>query len=138
MAILAEIGDKVPSIAGTAMLSAVLATVALGLGSLRWWLGAAMGIAVLVLWNLSIYLDVTETTVAPLLAAELGAHYALGRFVAANLPLTIAVTLMVAYQRARQLARARAADGRCADCGYKMGTGAIVCAECGQARRVPD
>jgi hypothetical protein len=134
MAILAEVGDKVPSVAATITLSIALSAFLLGLGQLRWWLGVVAGAPLLAFWNLSIYWDATETTVAPLLAAELGEHYVLGQLVAANVPVILAITVAAVYQRRRQLAKTRALLGRCTRCGYAAPPNPRPCPECGLER----
>lgn len=50
MIVLAEIGDKMPSIVSTLLVSVALAAIAASLGRLRWWL-ALIALPVFGWWN---------------------------------------------------------------------------------------
>lgn len=130
MIVLAEIVDKLPSVADAVAFSSLLALLSAGLALIRWWAGAFVCLCSCVMLLLGAYHDLADSTLRPLIYGELGVHYLWARLLASAVPLLAAPVIARAWKRQRTQSRRRA--GGCVCCGYFLGPpGATACPECG-------
>ena len=94
MHVLAEIGDKMPTVLSTLLVSVVITAVALGLARFRWWL-ALLALPVFGFWNWIYYIELQEPGFGDLIWAEMGTKYIVGQFVAINTPLTVGALILI-------------------------------------------
>lgn len=127
MLVLAEIGDKMPSVVSTLLVSITITAVAVGLGRFRWWL-ALLAFPVFVLWNWVQYSELQEPGFGPLIWKEMGTAYVVGQFIAINTPPALGAWI-VTRRRVVQTQRQRRSKGLCPQCAYPVA--AKQCPECG-------
>jgi hypothetical protein len=127
MIVLAEIGDKVPSVLSTLVASVIITAVVLGLARLKWWL-ALLALPIFGFWNWICYIELQEPGFGNQIWNEMGAKYVVGRFASINIPIAIGVAA-VAYFRRVQIRHHRRSNHLCPDCGYPLGRN--PCSECG-------
>lgn len=133
MFVLAEIGDKMPSVHSTLLVSIVLTAIVLGLAGIKWWL-AIIALPVFGLWNWICYIEIQEPGFGNQIWSEMGTGYVVGRFVAINVPIVIGGVMVVWFRRS-QIRRQRRSNNLCANCGYPV----VInqCPECGASVRHP-
>jgi hypothetical protein len=128
MLALAEIGDKMPTVLSTLLVSIVVTAVALGLARFRWWL-ALLALPVFALWNWIHYSELHEPGFGPIVWSEMGTAYVLGQFGSINTPAVIGVWIVTRFRHA-QIQRQRRCKGLCPECDYPVESG--ICPECGK------
>ncbi len=128
MVVLAEIGDKMPTVLSTVLISATVAAIALGLSRLRWWL-ALLALPVFGLWNWMVFAELQEPGFGNQIWSEMGTGYVVGQFAAINVPAMLGA-LGVVWMRRAQVRHRRRTTNLCPHCGYPQG--AERCPECGQ------
>lgn len=127
MLVLAEIGDKLPTVLSTLLVSVVVTAVALGLARFRWWL-AVLALPVFALWNWIHYIELQEPGFGSLIWREMGTGYVVRLFVSINIPPAIGA-LTVTRLRRTEIQRHRRSRGLCPQCAYPLISG--QCPECG-------
>jgi hypothetical protein len=100
MLLLAEIGDKMPTVAGTMVVACIIALMAFGFGLIRRWL-VLLPMPLLVFYDLSLWGELQEPGFGQLIFDELGRTWVVGQFLGWNLPFVIAcaVLLMIPNRR---------------------------------------
>ena len=127
MIMLAEIGDKMPSILSILSASTVFTVLVLALARLRWWL-ALLALPVFGFWNSMWYAALQDRGFGNLIWAGMGPGYVAGQFVATNVPAVIGGAVVIYFRRA-QIRKQRQSGHLCPDCGYPLNR--ITCPECG-------
>lgn len=104
MLLLAEISDKVPTVAGTTVVACIIALIAFGFGLIRRWL-VLLPMPLFMLYDLAFWEELHEPGFGQLIFDELGRTWVVGQFLGWNLPLVIAcaVLLMIPSRRRGQL-----------------------------------
>ncbi|MBX3364911.1 MAG: hypothetical protein KF866_09115 [Phycisphaeraceae bacterium] len=100
MVVLAEIGDKMPTFFSTLMDSIIVATIAVGIAHIRWWL-ALLAIPVFTLWNLAHYMELQEPGFGEQIVNELGYQYITNQFIAINSPALLGAVCVIWIRRSR-------------------------------------
>lgn len=93
MVILAEIGDKLPTLTGSLLLGVVAATVVTILASRRLWLGL-LAMPIVAWWNWSLISELMEPGFSNLIVAEMGRPWVVSQFAAFNAPLLTGAMLL--------------------------------------------
>lgn len=101
MLLLAEISDKMPTVAGTTIVACIVALIALGLGLVRRWL-VLLPIPLFVLYDLGLWEELHEPGFGQLIFDELGRAWVVGQFLGWNLPFVIAFAVLLMLPRRRR------------------------------------
>lgn len=129
ISLLAEIGDKMPPVTGTAVIACVIALIAVWLGSIRRWM-ALLPLPVIALYNLIMWGELQEPGFGRLIITELGWGWVVGQFAAWNVPFVVAILVVMFLPQRHRM------PGHCARCGYNLvGNTSGRCPECGTAKR---
>jgi len=131
MVILAEIGDKLPTLTGSLLLGVVAATVVTILAGRRLWLGL-LAMPVVAWWNWFLISELMEPGFGNLIVAEMGRSWVVGQFAAFNAPFLVGGMLAWKW-KASQSRKMRLLSGLCPSCGYDRESLAHIapCPECG-------
>jgi len=123
--LLAEISDKMPTVAGTTVVTCLITAVSLGLGLIRRWL-VLLSLPVIAFYDSALCKELLEPGFGQLIITELGWRYVIGCFAGWNLPFLIAFGIVsLRPHRCRR-------PGHCTHCGYSLhGLPESRCPECG-------
>ena len=107
IAVLAEISDKVPTVAETTLIGIAIACLAGAAAASRRWELAVVTILVLLACNAGLAFELRDPGFADALWSELGASYVYGQFAAINGPSIVVVTAVVVrrWHRTRTVTR---------------------------------
>jgi hypothetical protein len=101
MLVLAEIGDKMPTVLSTLLVSIIFTAVALGLARVRWW-SALLALPVFGFWNWALYVELHEPGFGSMIWNEMGTGYVVGQFVSINIPAAIGAWNVTRLRRGEQ------------------------------------
>lgn len=127
---LAEVGDKMATVEGTAIASIIIAGVLVGLSAFRRWISLALGTFVIAGWNLLLWCDLNDPTIGQQIVVEIGNGYAVKQLLAINLPFAVSIPLIIMTHR-RRTEWLRRNDGACPKCNYDLRATCGTCPECG-------
>jgi hypothetical protein len=131
MLILAEIADKMWSIAGLFFFALLLALPLSLPGLIRWWL-ALPSVALAAYGNLALWTMLREPGIRGAVLPEMGWPWVIGCFLAWNGTFAFC-WLGLRWVHRRRVRAARIREGECANCGYShRGNVSGTCPECGQ------
>lgn len=85
MTLLAEIGDKMPTVLGTLIGSVILTAIVVGIARDRLWIAVCFS-PVFVFWNWVQYAELQEPGFSPLIWNEMEISWIVGRYFAINTP----------------------------------------------------
>jgi hypothetical protein len=127
---LAEIGDKMPSVHGTALIACSIAGIALVFGLARRWT-VFLFVPVFALYDWAMIGELREPNFGSIVVRELGHAWIAGQLVAWNLPYAVALAIVLALPR-RLASHRPGQPGHCHQCGYPLyGLPEPRCPECG-------
>ncbi len=92
--LLAEIWDKMPTVAGTTVVACLIAAVSIGLGLIRRWL-VLLPLPVIAFYDWALCRELLEPGFGKLVVDELGWGWVVGQFVGWNLPYAVGVVACV-------------------------------------------
>lgn len=101
MLLLAEISDKMPTVAGTTVVACIIALMAVGFGLFRRW-AVLLPMPLIVLYDLALWEELHEPGFGQLIFDELGRTWVVGQFLGWNLPFVIACAALLMIPNRRR------------------------------------
>ncbi|MBL8879217.1 MAG: hypothetical protein JNG88_08865 [Phycisphaerales bacterium] len=111
MLLLAEIADKMPSLAGTTVVACVIGLISLGFGLVRRWL-VLLAAPVIVFYDWALWSELHEPGFGQLIIDEFGWGWIIGQLVGWNVPYSVSIAIALLGDRSPSAARSGAIADR--------------------------